>query len=220
MPVKPTPELKKRARKILRYLKERYPTAHCELNFKTSLQLAVAAILSAQCTDKRVNLVTPILFKKYKTAKDFAEVSQEALEEIIHSTGFFRNKAKHIRALARILDETYQGTLPNDFDTLITLPGIGRKTANVLMISAFNKPGVTVDTHCKRVSNRLGLTRHTDPTPIEMDLKALYPPRDWIALSHGMVFHGRYCCHARKPDCMHCPLIKLCPSRTDDENGP
>ncbi|NCC50725.1 MAG: endonuclease III [Spartobacteria bacterium] len=210
----PTPELKKRAARILRGLKKRYPDARCELNFETSLQLAVAAILSAQCTDKRVNQVTPTLFRKYHSARDYAQVSQGELEKDIHSTGFFRNKANHIRALGKVLDEKFQGQLPEVFDTLVTLPGIGRKTANVLMIAAFNQPGITVDTHCKRLAGRLGLTQHSDPTRIEMDLRAIYPPRDWIQLSHCMVFHGRYCCHARKPDCPDCPVASLCPSRT------
>ena len=210
--IKPAPALKKRAAAILAALRKLYPDAHCELTFKTPLELAVAAILSAQCTDKRVNIVTPALFKKYRKAADWAGADLAALEKEIHSTGFFRNKAKNIKALGQALCEKHNGKLPQDLETLITLPGIGRKTANVLLISAFGKPGITVDTHCTRVSNRLALTDSGNPEKIEMDLKKIFPEKDWAGLSHCFVFHGRYCCLARKPRCGRCPLANLCPA--------
>ena len=202
---------KAKARKILARLRALYPHAECELNHASPLQLAVGAILSAQCTDKRVNQVTPALFRKYRTARDWAETPQEVLEEEIRSTGFFRNKAKNIRALGRALDERHGGALPDDFDALVRLPGIGRKTANLLMVTAFGRPGIIVDTHCKRVSKRLGLTDHTDPEKVEWDLRAIVPETDWGDWSHCMVFHGRYCCFARTPNCDACPLPSLCP---------
>ncbi|HNS81140.1 MAG TPA: endonuclease III [Kiritimatiellia bacterium] len=210
--MKPTPALRKKGAAILKALRRLYPQAHCELVFGSPLELAVAAILSAQCTDRRVNMVTPALFKKYRTAEDWAHADLAVLEKEIHSTGFFRNKAKNIKALGRALCDRYGGALPSELETLITLPGIGRKTANVLLISAFGKPGVTVDTHCTRVSRRLGLTRSLSPEKIEMDLKNLFAEKDWADLSHCLVFHGRYCCKARKPLCAQCPLAKLCPS--------
>ncbi|MGD9874575.1 MAG: endonuclease III [Kiritimatiellia bacterium] len=210
--IKPTPALKKRAAAILKALRKLYPGAHCELIFETPLDLAVAAILSAQCTDKRVNMVTPALFKKYHTAADWARADLATLEQEIHSTGFFRNKAKNIRTLGQALCEKHKGVLPQDLETLITLPGIGRKTANVLLISAFGKPGITVDTHCTRVSRRLALTDSDNPEKIEMDLKKIFAEKDWADLSHCFVFHGRYCCFARKPQCGRCPLAEMCPS--------
>ncbi len=203
---------KSRAARILTLLRKAYPHAGCELNFSNPLELAVAAILSAQCTDKRVNLVTPALFGKYRTAADWAAVPQDVLEQEIKSTGFFRNKAKSIRGLTAALAEKFGGRLPEDLDTLTTLPGIGRKTANLLMATAFGKPGIIVDTHCRRVSQRLGLTRNDDSDKIEMDLRAIVPERDWTDWSYGMVFHGRYCCFARKPRCPACPVRALCPS--------
>jgi endonuclease III len=202
---------KAKARKVLARLRALYPQAECELVHASPLELAVGAILSAQCTDQRVNQVTPALFRKYRTARDWAETPQEVLEEEIRSTGFFRNKAKSIRALGRELDKRYGGKVPADFDALVRLPGIGRKTANLLMVTAFGQPGIIVDTHCKRVSKRLGLTDHTDPEKVEWDLRAIVPEKDWGDWSHGMVFHGRYCCFARKPHCEACPLTTLCP---------
>lgn len=202
---------KKRAGDILKRLRVAYPTAGCELIYSNPLELAVAAILSAQCTDKRVNLTTPALFKKYKTAADWAATPQEVLESEIKSTGFFRNKAKNIRALAAVLVEKFDGRIPDDFEILTDLPGIGRKTANLLIATAFGKPGIIVDTHFKRLSQRLGLTDHEDPEKIEYDLKAIVPETDWTNWSHCMVFHGRRCCFARKPDCPHCPVADLCP---------
>jgi endonuclease III len=210
--MKPTPALKKRAIQVLACLRKAYPDAGCELNFSTPLELAIAAILSAQCTDKRVNLVTPSLFSKYRTAGDWANTPQTVLESEIRSTGFFRNKAKNIRALCAELENRFGGKIPNDFDVLITLPGIGRKTANLLIATAYGKPGIIVDTHFKRLSNRLGFTDNGDPDKIEFDLKALLPENDWSSFSHCMVFHGRRCCFARKPNCPECPVKNLCPS--------
>lgn len=206
-------EEKKRALRILRGMKSMYPDAQCELVFSTPFELAVGAILSAQCTDKRVNQVAPALFKKYRRIEDWAAASQETLEHEIHSTGFFRNKAAHIRELAAILINRFGGELPQDMETLIALPGIGRKTANVLLISAFGKPGITVDTHCIRVTRRLGFTESEQPERIEVELKSLLPEKHWASWSHGIVFHGRYCCMARSPACERCKIAADCPSR-------
>jgi endonuclease III len=211
--MKGIPALKKRVAQVLVCLRNAYPDAGCELIFSNPLELAIAAILSAQCTDKRVNLVTPALFKKYRTAADWAKTPQEVLETEIRSTGFFRNKAKNIRALCAELEKNYGGRVPDDLDILITLPGIGRKTANLLIATAYGKPGIVVDTHFKRLSNRLGFTDNEDPDKIEFDLKALLPEKDWSDFSHCMVFHGRRCCFARKPNCPECPVKDLCRSR-------
>ena len=202
-----------RAAAILRRLKKEYPNATCELDWSTPLELAVATILSAQCTDKRVNLTTPALFKKYRTAQDWAAVPQATLEKAFHSTGFFRNKAKNVRALMARLDAEFGGELPGDFDVLVSLPGIGRKTANLLVATVFGKPGLVVDTHFIRLSNRLGFVKNeTDATKIERELAKLVPPQDWTDWSHRMVWHGRRRCFARKPDCLNCSLADLCPS--------
>jgi endonuclease III len=210
--VKSLVEQKKRAASVLALLRKAYPDAGCELTFSNPLELAVAAILSAQCTDKRVNMVTPGLFKKYKTAADFAKTPQAVLEQEIRSTGFFRNKAKNIRGLCAALDKDFEGKIPDDLDTLITLPGIGRKTANLLIATAYGKPGIIVDTHFRRLSQRLGFTKNDDPDKIEFDLKAIVPEKNWTDWSHCMVFHGRRCCFARKPNCSGCPVKDLCPS--------
>ena len=202
-----------RAQAILRRLKMEYPDAKCELDWSTPLELAVATILSAQCTDKRVNLVTPALFRKYRAAKDWAAAPQETLEKEFHSTGFFRNKAKNVRALMARLDAEFGGELPGDFDVLVSLPGIGRKTANLLVATVFGKPGLVVDTHFIRLSNRLGFVKNeTDATKIERELAKIVPPPDWTDWSHRMVWHGRRRCFARKPDCLNCSLADLCPS--------
>ena len=206
-------EQKERARRILKRLRVAYPDAGCELTYSNPLELAVAAILSAQCTDKRVNLVTPTLFRKYRTAADWAKTPQAVLEKEIRSTGFFRNKAKNIRALCAELDRRHGGRIPDDLDVLIELPGIGRKTANLLIATAYGKPGIIVDTHFKRLSQRLGFTKNEAPDKIEFELKAIVPEKDWTNWSHSMVFHGRRCCFARKPNCPGCPVAKLCPSR-------
>lgn len=208
----PTLALRKRAAKVLQGLRAAYPDAGCELVYSNPLELAVAAILSAQCTDKRVNMVTPALFRKYRSAGDWAKTPQDVLENEIRSTGFFRNKAKNIRALCAELEKNHGGRIPDDLDVLISLPGIGRKTANLLIATAYGKPGIIVDTHFKRLSNRLGFTKNEDPDKIEFDLKALLPEKDWSDFSHCMVFHGRRCCFARKPNCAGCPVKALCPS--------
>ena len=202
-----------RAAAILRRLKKEYPDAKCELDWSTPLELAVATILSAQCTDKRVNLTTPALFKKYRAARDWAAAPQATLEKEFHSTGFFRNKAKNVRALMARLEAEFGGELPGDFDVLVSLPGIGRKTANLLVATVFGKPGLVVDTHFIRLSNRLGFVKNeTDATKIERELARIVPPEDWTDWSHRMVWHGRRRCFARKPDCANCPLADLCPS--------
>ena len=185
--------------------------AKCELDFTTPLELAIGAILAAQCTDKRVNIVTPPLFKKYKTAAAWAAIPQETLEDEIHSTGFYRNKAKSIRALGAALAERHGGELPADFDALIKLPGIGRKTANLLMGDAFKKPGMIVDTHQIRLNQRLGLTKNEDAEKIEFDLREIVPEKNWTDWSHHITWHGRYTCIARNPKCAECPLTELCP---------
>jgi len=202
-----------RARILLRRLKKEYPAAKCELDWSTPLELAVATILSAQCTDKRVNLTTPALFRKYRTAREWAAAPQETLEKAFHSTGFFRNKAKNVRALMARLYAEFGGGLPNDFDVLVSLPGIGRKTANLLVATVFGKPGLVVDTHFIRLANRLGFVRNeTDATKIEFALREIVPEREWTNWSHALVWHGRRRCFARKPDCAHCPLADLCPA--------
>jgi endonuclease-3 len=206
-------ELKKRAGRIFAFLRKRHPDAQCALNHESPLQLLVATILAAQCTDARVNLVTPGLFQKYPTAKAFADARQEELEQEVRSTGFFRNKAKSIRgACARIVAD-YGGKVPDTMEALLTLPGVARKTANVVLGSAYGKnEGVVVDTHVLRVAPRLGLSRQKTPEKIERDLMALYPRKDWTLLGHILTFHGRRVCSARKPDCAGCPVNKLCPS--------
>ena len=202
-----------RAKTILRRLRKTYPDAQCELDWTTPLELAVATILSAQCTDKRVNLVTPALFRKYRAARDWAAAPQEVLEQEIRSTGFFRNKARNIRGLMARLDADFGGKLPADFDTLVSLPGIGRKTANLLVATVYGQPGLVVDTHFIRLSNRLGFVKdENDPVKIERALQQIVPEADWIGWSHAMVFHGRRCCFARKPECARCPVADRCPA--------
>ena len=202
-----------RARAILRQLRKTYPDAKCELDWSTPLELAVATILSAQCTDKRVNLTTPPLFQKYRTARDWAAAPQETLEREFHSTGFFRNKARNVRALMARLDADFGGALPDDFDTLVSLPGIGRKTANLLVATVFGRPGLVVDTHFIRLSNRLGFVKNEDDAvKIERALQKIVPEKDWTDWSHALVFHGRRCCFARKPECARCPVRELCPA--------
>jgi endonuclease III len=202
-----------RAKLILRKLRKTYPDAKCELDWSTPLELAVATILSAQCTDKRVNLVTPALFKKYRRAQDWARTPQETLEREIHSAGFFRNKAKNIRALMARLDADFGGELPGDFDVLTSLPGIGRKTANLLVATVFGQPGLVVDTHFIRLSNRLGFVKNEqDATKIERALQLIVPRNDWTDWSHVLVFHGRRCCFARSPNCAGCSVNAWCPS--------
>ena len=207
---KPTVEY---AREIYRRLIEHYPNAHCALDFKTPFQLLVATILSAQCTDKRVNMVTPALFKKYKTPKAMAEANPEELEEMIKSTGFFRNKTKSLLGMSSAVADRHGGKVPQEMDELVQLPGVGRKTANVVLGNAFDKnEGVVVDTHVGRVSGRLGLTKNTDPVKIEQDLMKLFPKEHWTLLSHLFIQHGREICDARRPACERCFLNDICPS--------
>ncbi len=199
-------------RVIFNSLKKTYPDAHCELDFETPLQLVVATILSAQCTDRRVNLVTPALFAKYPSAEALAAAQREELEALIASTGFFRNKATSIVGMAQRLCAEHAGQVPNNLDELVQLPGVGRKTANVILGNVFNVPGITVDTHFGRLARRFGWTTQTDPVKVEREIQALFPPKDWTMLSHVLVWHGRRCCHARKPACGACPLAKHCPA--------
>ncbi len=203
----------RRARTVNRALGTIYPDAHCELDFTTPLELAVATILSAQCTDARVNMVTPALFAKYPTAEDYAAADRAELEPMIRSTGFFRNKTTSLIGLGRALVERHDGEVPARLDDLVKLPGIGRKTANVILGNAFGIPGLTVDTHFGRLVRRLDWTQETDPVKVEYAVMDLIPKRDWTILSHRLIWHGRRCCYARKPDCAHCGIAKYCPSR-------
>ena len=201
---------KEKIRKIIPLLKKMHPQAHCELDHRNPLELLIATILSAQCTDKRVNQVTPYLFKKYPIARAYAESAPGELEEEIKSTGFFRNKAKMIRETARELVTRFGGKVPDRLEDLVTLQGIGRKTANVILGTAFGVPGIVVDTHVLRVSERLGLTKNTDPVKVEFDLMEIVPKKGWIDFSYLLVFHGRYICNARKPLCGQCALTPYC----------
>ncbi|MFN4259139.1 MAG: endonuclease III [Gemmataceae bacterium] len=203
--------LKRRARRLVRILAQLYPDAHCALHYENPLQLLIATILSAQCTDVRVNLVTPTLFARYPDVQAFATAQPAELEKAIQSTGFFRNKARNIIACCRQIVAEHGGQVPHSLDALVRLPGVGRKTANVILGNAFDVPGITVDTHVGRLSRRLGLTTHTDPKKVEQDLMALIPKPDWTMFSHRMIFHGRQVCFARKPNCSGCKLLKLCP---------
>ncbi|WP_433436639.1 endonuclease III [Nonomuraea sp. CA-141351] len=204
--------LVRRARKMNRILAETYPEAHCELDFGNPLELLVATILSAQCTDKRVNMVTPILFAKYPTVTDYAAADPSEMEEIIRSTGFFRAKTNSIIGMARTVCERYGGEVPGKLKDLVTLPGVGRKTANVVLGNAFDVPGLTVDTHFQRLVRRFGWTEETDPVKIEHAVGELLPRREWTIFSHRVIWHGRRMCHARRPACGVCPLAALCPS--------
>lgn len=204
--------LVRRARRMMRSLGEAYPDAHCELTFDTPLQLAVATILSAQCTDKRVNAVTPALFTAYPTAADYAGADRTELEEMIRTTGFYRNKASSLMGLGAALVDRHDGEVPRRLDQLVELPGIGRKTANVILGNAFEVPGITVDTHFGRLVRRWGWTTEQDPVKIEHAVGELIPRKDWTMLSHRVIFHGRRVCHARKPACGACLLARDCPS--------
>ncbi|HTK52575.1 MAG TPA: endonuclease III [Gemmatimonadaceae bacterium] len=207
---RPTPE---RAREIYDRLAEHYPDAKCALHYRTPYQLLVATILSAQCTDKRVNMVTPALFKRYRTPAAMADANPEELEEMIKSTGFFRNKTKSLLGMSRALVERHGGRVPEQLDALVKLPGVGRKTANVVLGNAFDvNEGVVVDTHVTRLSQRLGFTRQTDPVRIEQDLMRLFPTERWTMLAHLLIEHGRRICDARKPKCESCFLNDVCPS--------
>ena len=203
------------ALEVFARLKREYPDARTELDYETPLQLVIATILSAQCTDRRVNMVTPLLFRTFPTAASLADAPPEKLEEIIKSTGFFRNKTKSLIGLGKALVERHNGEVPDSMDALVKLPGVGRKTANVILGNAFSKnEGIVVDTHVARVSLRLGLTREKDPVKIEQDLMPLFPREDWALLSHLLIFHGRRVCEARRPKCEICVLNDICPSST------
>ncbi len=211
-----------RANQLVEALPGVYPDAHCELDFKTPLQLLIATILSAQCTDKRVNMVTPALFARYRTAADYARAKPAELEKAIQTTGFFRNKTKSIRAATSAIEKKHGGKVPQTMAELHALPGVGRKTANVVLGNAFHKnEGIVVDTHVVRLSQRLGLTTQQNPEKIERDLMKLIPQKQWTNWSHWLIWHGRRRCFARKPDCENCELFRLCPSgkkfiRTDE----
>src|SRR5262245_29340720 len=208
-------QLKERTQQIIRALKERYPEATCALNHTNPLELLIATILSAQCTDERVNIVTSTLFRKYRKAEDYLAVPREQLERDINSVTFFRNKAKSIQEACRLLIEKHNGQVPQTLEELVELPGVGRKTANVVLGTAFGIPtGVVVDTHVARLSQRLGLTKNKQPEKIEVDLIELLPKKDWIDFSHRLIWHGRRVCQARKPMCEKCSLETFCPSST------
>lgn len=198
---------------LIERLQATYPDAHCALDYETPIQLLVATILSAQCTDERVNQVTPTLFARYATVVDFATADREALEQAIHSTGFFRQKALYIQESSRAILQQHGGEVPRDMATLLTLKGVARKTANVILSEIYNiSEGITVDTHVKRLAKRLGLTTESDPVKVERDLMDLIPRPYWRDISHLLIFHGRQICHARHPECSRCPLYDLCPS--------
>jgi endonuclease-3 len=202
-----------RAAAVLQKLRTTYPDAHCELDHQGAFQLLVATILSAQCTDVRVNMVTPALFKQYPDAKSLAAARQEDVEDLVRSTGFFRNKAKNLIAAAKSLVREHAGEIPKDLEALTRLPGVGRKTANVVLGNAYGiEAGIVVDTHVARLSKRLGLTKHSDPVRIEKDLMKVVPRESWTLWSHLLIWHGRRRCSARKPDCPDCELHRLCPS--------
>jgi endonuclease-3 len=210
---KPRRDPKARAAEIYDRLTAAYPDAHCALDFKTPFQLLIATILSAQCTDKRVNMVTPALFKRYPTPEALANANVEELEELIKSTGFFRNKSKSLIGMATAVDASHAGLIPDTMESLVKLPGVGRKTANVILGNAYDKnEGVVVDTHVGRVSKRLALTKQTDPVKVEQDLMKLFPRERWTMLSHLLIEHGRQICEARRPKCEVCFLNDICPS--------
>ncbi len=203
--------VRSRARRIVRLLSKQYPDAHCALHHEGPLQLLIATVLSAQCTDARVNLVTPSLFARFPDAAAYATADPRALETAIQSTGFFRNKTRNIMECCKRLVERHACLVPGTMDELIQLPGVGRKTANVILGNAFGVPGITVDTHVGRLSRRMGLTTQTDPEKVERDLMRAVPKKEWTMFSHRMIFHGRQVCFARKPNCEGCILAKVCP---------
>lgn len=208
-----TVEEKQRTKKIISLLRKAYPNAKCSLNFSSPLELLIATILSAQCTDERVNIVTADLFRKYRKAEDYLKVPVTELEQDIRSTGFYRNKAKSIQGACKLIVEAYAGRVPQSFDDLLRLPGVARKTANVVMGNAFGiASGVVVDTHVSRITQLLRLTKNTTPEKIEQDLIERVPKKDWIDFSHLLIYHGRAVCIARRPQCDKCVLEKLCPS--------
>ena len=204
--------VKKDIIEIINILKDTYPEAKCSLDFTTPFEMLVAVILSAQCTDERVNKTTPGIFAKYSTPEDFANIDIIELEDLIHPCGFYKNKAKNIKATAKIILDKYNGKVPETMEELMALPGVGRKTANVVMLEAFNKPqGIAVDTHCKRIANKLGLSKEKDPEKIEKDLLKIIPKEYYKDVNHILIWHGRNICTARNPKCNDCPLNKKCP---------
>jgi endonuclease-3 len=205
---------------MYRLLSKSYPNVNCELDFNNPFQLLVATVLSAQCTDKRVNQTTPALFKKYKSIKKMASADQKDIERLIKSTGFFRAKAKNIKGLSQKIMVDFGGEVPDKLEHLITLPGVGRKTANVVLGHAFDMPGITVDTHFGRLSRRFGWTKENDPVKVEFEVAELIPEKEWTNLSQRMIWHGRRVCHSRKPACGACSLSKLCPSFGTGEADP
>ncbi len=214
MPARSSTSLAERTHQIIRHLKRVYPDAHCELHHRNPLELLMATILSAQCTDERVNKVTPTLFARCRSAHDYADIPLPELESIIRTTGFFRSKAKSIQGCARGLLEHHEGEVPQTMEELHRLPGVGRKTANVVLGNAFNlAEGVVVDTHVGRLSRRMGLTRQHDPVKVEQALVKIVPKQDWTLFSHLLIWHGRRRCSARKPDCANCEISTLCPKR-------
>ncbi len=221
-PLKPeTPvALTRRARKIYRTLVERYPYARCELDFESPLQLLVATVMSAQTTDVRVNIVTPQVFSRYRTAADYAGADRAELETMIQSTGFYRAKTNSLITLGAALVERFGGEVPARLQDLVTLPGVGRKTANVVLGNAFGIPGITVDTHFGRLARRFGWTQEDDPVKVEHAVGALIPKKEWTMLSHVLIFHGRRTCHSRRPACGACPVARWCPSYGDGETDP
>jgi endonuclease-3 len=214
------PEKKVRAKAIYRQLTKNYPNVRCELDYNSAFQLLVATVLSAQCTDKRVNQTTPALFKEYPNPKKMAKADLIDIQRLVKSTGFFRAKAKNIRGLSNKIMEEFDGDVPNNLEDLITLPGVGRKTANVVLGHAFGIPGITVDTHFGRLSRRFGWSKQNDPVKVEFEVGELIPEKEWTNLSQRMIWHGRRVCHARKPACGACPLAKLCPSHGIGEVDP
>jgi endonuclease III len=224
MPAAASPEsrlaLVRRALRINRELALVYPDAHCELDFTSPFELLIATVLSAQTTDVRVNMVTPALFAKYPTSADLAAADRADVEAIIQSTGFFRAKTQSIIGLSQALVERFEGEVPGRIEDLVTLPGVGRKTANVVLGNAFGVPGITVDTHFKRLARRFGWTVNTDADKVEADVAALIPKPEWTILSHRLIWHGRRCCHARRPACGACALARLCPSYGEGPTDP
>ena len=212
--------LVRRARRINRELALVYPDAHCELDFRSPFELLVATVLSAQTTDVRVNMVTPTLFAKYPTTADLAAADRGDVEQIIQSTGFFRAKTQSILGLSQAIVDRFGGQVPGRMADLVTLPGVGRKTANVVLGNAFGVPGITVDTHFARLARRFGWTTHTEANKIEADVAALIPKREWTILSHRLIWHGRRCCHARRPACGACAIAQLCPSYGEGPTDP
>jgi endonuclease III len=212
--------LVRRARAINRILGQTYPEAHIELDFSNPLELLVATILSAQSTDKRVNQITPAVFARFPTAAAYAAADREELEAMIKASGFFRVKADTLIKLGAELVDRYHGEVPTKLKDLVTLPGVGRKTANVVLGNAFSTPGITVDTHVGRLARRFGWTSNVDPEKVEPDIGGLFPRRDWVQLCHNLIWHGRRCCHARNPACGACPVARLCPSYGEGETNP